>query len=528
MNTPAPLQLRYTCAIFLLTILTIGCGTSTFNDPPGIASTSVASTSNPLVAQVTMTTALGCSGQVGVEFGPDTSYGRMTSWYPASGTSQTTNILVAGMRPSTTYHLLPMTQQQCGSATTPSITTGQDSTFTTGALPTTLAFPAASVSRPAPSPGVSAENPGIEEVDIIANGVPAYFTDRDANPIWYYDVGAGNYTETFKVLPNGHIILSIERATLPSIIREIDLAGNTIREMDIGALGAKMQAAGYTLAPQIYHHDLLPLPNGHLIILTNSIQNFTDLPGYPGTTGVIGDGIVDLDENWNPVWVWNAFDHLDVNRHLNGLPDWTHSNALLYTADGNLILSMRHQSWVIKIDYNNGLGAGDIIWKLGYQGDFALDQGTDPSLWFSFQHYPNIISQIGSQTTLAIWDNGNNRVLNTSGDICGATNQPLCYSRSTLFQLDENSLTASLLWADAPGYYDNWGGSINEFSNGNVEFDINAIYPPPQPNVASEVQEVTQAFPPQIVWKMDITPVTNTAYRAYRVPSLYPGVSWQY
>jgi len=27
---------------------------------------------------------------------------------------------------------------------------------------------------------------------------------------------------------------------------------------------------------------------------------------------------------------------------------------------------------------------------------------------------------------------------------------------------------------------------------------------------------------------MDILPVPLYAYRAYRVPSLYPGVSWQY
>jgi arylsulfate sulfotransferase len=510
-----------------LIALTLGCGTSTFNDPPGIASTAVASTANPLVAQVTMTTALGCPGQVAVQFGTDTTYGRTTAWYPASAASQTTTILVAGMRPSTTYHLQPMAQQQCASSTTPSTFNAQDTTFTTGPLPTAVPFPAASVSRPAPSPG-SPENPGIEEIDIISNGSPAYFTDRDANTIWYYDVGAANYTETFKLLPSGHMILSIIQTSGPALLREIDLAGNTIREMDIAALGAKMQAAGWNLAPQIYHHDLLPLANGHLIILTNFIQNFTDLPGYPGVTGVIGDGIVDLDENWNPVWVWNSFDHLDVNRHLNGLPDWTHSNALQYTADGNLLLSMRHQSWVIKIDYNNSAGAGDILWKLGYEGDFTLAQGTDPSLWFSFQHYPNIISQVGSQTTLAIWDNGNARPLDTNGDVCGAPNQPLCYSRSTLFQLDENALSANLIWADTPGYFDNWGGSINQLTNGNVEFDINAIYPPPQPNIASEVQEVTQTSSPQIVWKMDITPTANPAYRAYRVPSLYPGVTWQY
>jgi hypothetical protein len=45
--------------------------------------------------------------------------------------------------------------------------------------------------------------------------------------------------------------------------------------------------------------------------------------------------------------------------------------------------------------------------------------------------------------------------------------------------------------------------------------------------VASEIQEVTQTATPVIGWQMDI-PLPMTAYRAYRVPSLYPGVIWQY
>jgi len=73
-----------------------------------------------------------------------------------------------------------------------------------------------------------------------------------------------------------------------------------------------------------------------------------------------------------------------------------------------------------------------------------------------------------------------------------------------------------------------WGGSINQLSNGNVEFDANALAVPPTRNLASEVQEVTQSSTPQVVWKMDLTSATQDAYRAYRVPSLYPGVTWQY
>jgi hypothetical protein len=191
------------------------------------------------------------------------------------------------------------------------------------------------------------------------------------------------------------------------------------------------------------------------------------------------------------------------------------------------MLSVRHQSWVLKIDYNNGAGAGDILWKLGYQGDFTLAQGSEPSRWFSFQHFPSVVSQSGRQTTISIWDNGDNRVLDTSGTICGSA--PLftpCYSRATLFEIDESTLFANLLWDNLPGDFSVWGGSINQLSNGNVEFDMNDPAQQPNTNLGSEVEEVTQTSTPQIVWKLDVD--GTNAYRAYRVPSLYPGVTWQY
>jgi arylsulfate sulfotransferase len=525
MKTSAPLQLCLVLIIFSVCVLTVGCGGAKLNDPPGVAPVSVLSTLNPLVAQYTVTTALGgCPGQVMIEFGKDTSYGRSTAWYPVAASRQTSTILVAGMRASSTYHMRAQAQEICSEVT--NTFASSDTTFTTGPLPA-LPFPRLSVSRPNSSAN-SPENPGIEMVDVTNAGTPALFTDRDAYPIWYYDVGQGNFPYTYKLLPNGHIILSISLAGNNSVLREVDLAGKTVREMYIARLAQKMQSAGFDFVPIAYHHDICTLPNGHVVVLTYFTKDFKDLPGYPGTTSVIGDGIVDLDQNWNPVWGWNSFDHLDVNRHLSALPDWTHGNALTYSADdGNVILSMRNQSWVLKIDYKNGGGAGDVLWKLGYQGDFTLAQGTDPSLWFSFQHFPSVVSQSGRQTTISIWDNGDNRVLDTNGTTCGSPPSFMpCYSRATLFEIDESTMSANLLWDHLPGDFSVWGGSISQLSNGNVEFDVNDPARPPNPSLGSEVQEVTQTSTPQIVWELDVDGAN--AYRAYRVPSLYPGVTWQY
>ncbi len=524
----APLYFCLFSVILTVSAVTAGCGGANVNDAPGISASTVANSQNPLVAQFTATTTLACPGQIMVAFGPDTTYGRSTAFYPLSAAPQSSTILVAGMRASTTYHMQAQAQQTCG--TVISNFTGPDLTFTTGPLPS-LPLPTLTVSRPAPSTTFP-ENPGVEMINVTAPGTPAFFTDRDANPVWFYDVGQGNSPTAFKLLPNGHMIVLISRSGQDANLIEMDLAGNTVRQIDAAALATSMQSAGFDFLPATFHHDVLPLPNGHLLLLVNFTKNFTDLPGYPGTTSVLGDGIIDLDQNWNPVWAWNSFDYLDVNRHLNGLPDWTHSNALVFSSDGNLFLSMRHQSWILKIDYNNGTGAGDILWRLGYQGDFALTQNNvltdDPSLWFSFQHFPSIVSQSGSQTSFTIWDNGDNRPLDLTGDLCGLPPSVPCFSRATVFQLDESTMTAGLMWADSPGFYGNWGGSIQQLANTNVEFDLNSASPSPNGDAASEVQEVTQQPTPQVVWKLDISPTTETAYRAYRVPSLYNGVIWAY
>ena len=522
-------------ASLIVCALMAGCGAGSI---PSLAGGTVTGTQNPLVATYTIQT--GCPGQMMVEFGPTTSYGRSTAWYPVNS-SYYSSVLVAGMKASTTYHMRAQVQCTTSNGTTTSMT--RDTTFTTGPLPSSssLMFPKLVVSRPNPSLS-STENPGIESIDVTVTDTPpfpALFTDRDGNVIWYYDMGAGNFAFPFKLLLNGDILVNVTNAVSVSTLREIDLAGNTIREMTNLDLQHKMaNAGGFDFVPFGFTHDFALLPNGHVVVLMVCYKTFTNLPGYTGTTFVQGDALVDLDQNWNPVWAWNSFDHLDVNRSIDGLPDWTHGNALLYSPnDGNLILSERNQSWILKIDYENGSGTGNILWHLGFQGDFALTDGgvpvstDDPSLWFANQHYPIILSQKGSETTLGIFDNGDRRVLDVGEAECinplAGNAFPHCYSRPVIFRVDESSMVANIVWADPLPYFSVWGGNINQFANGNIEFDLNDPAIPPSPNLASQVQEVTGTSDPQVVWQMNIFPTLDNAYRAYRVPSLYNGVTWQ-
>lgn len=482
----------------LSTLIAAGCGT-------GGISSRVLATQNSLVAQYDIIASGTPEGWV--EFGPTTSYGRQTSRVGESGKiGHALQIFVAGMKASSTYHMRAHLVWPDGTTWV-----DRDQTFTTGALPASLTPPSFKITQPTPglppAPGVEllclVEPSGTKMLETVA-------TDLQGNIIWYYTSGA----LPIKLLPNGHFILN--RA---GDLQEIDLAGNSIRVVPLKQVNQSLQALGRSLTIINFSHDVLVLPNGHWITIGQVAQNYADLPGYPGTTAVLGDVVVDIDPSGNVVWAWSAFDYLDINRHLFGLPDWTHSNALAYTSDGNLLLSMRNQSWVLKLDYANGTGSGNVLWRLGQDGDFTITGG-DPSQWFYGQHYPNILSTDGALSTVAVYDDGNFRV-DSSGVACGSSSSaPACYSRATVFQIDETTDVATLDWQDLPGFFSFWGGSIGSLTNGDVEFTSSDPF-----NAASAViMEVTPTQPPQTVWQMTVN--GENAYRGSRMPSLYPGITW--
>lgn len=494
-----------------------------------LAAGQVTATDNPQVALYTMT--LPFQGNMTVQFGPTTTYGKST-WQQASGTSGgQVSIFVAGMMPSSTYHMTASIQFANGITATDA-----DHAFTTGAASTNAQVnPILTTSTSAsitPQSGLELLNP--------LGGV--LVTDLSGNILWrYLNPGSSlnNVIQGVKLLPNGDLLMAIGRvsdAPLSSTppagtydeIREVNLAGDTVRSITITQLNTSLQSATCAecnVVLQTFHHEVTPLPNGHWLVLANTLMDLSStsqppLTNLPAQTA-LGDVVVDLDSNLQPVWVWNEFKHLDPNRHPMLFPDWTHTNAIVYSADdGNLLISMRHQNWVVKIDYANGSGTGNILWHLGEGGDFTLKGGTDPTDWQYAQHAPSYFS---SNTTgvfsLGMMDNGNDRIF-PSGVTCGAAGAPPCqYSTVPVFQIDENAKTATLTFHQtAPlAQFNAWGGNTEQLQNGDVEYDLCGAA------AGSFVYEVTDEQNPQTVWSM--TSQTNL-YRAFRIPSFYPGVQW--
>jgi hypothetical protein len=463
-------------------------------------------------------------GQVYVEFGPTTTYGEPTWTQPTpSQNGGQVNIYVAGMRPDTLYHMRARVSLSNGASFA-----DEDQSFNSGSSPAAASVVASAQEGQTPQSGIE-----LFDTVIPNQAAQAFATDLEGNTIWTYTYRGAqtDVIQPIKMLPNGHFLVLISYASsialkggnpgLSSIdeVREVDLAGNTVRSITQARLAAALSAQGYSFTLGSFHHDVLALPNGHLVLLATVTKSFDDLPGYSGTTNVLGDLLVDVDQNSNPDWVWNSFDHLDVNRHPYLFPDWTHTNSILYSADDHdLVLSVRHQNWLIKIDFADGHGSGDVIWRLGEGGDFTLLGGTDPTDWFYAQHGPSYFS---SNTTgvfdIGLMDNGDDRQF-APGVVCGAGSVSCLYSTVPILRVDETAMTATIIfhYIAPPALYSFFGGNVDLLSNGDIEADLCAV------QSGSVIQEWTMNG--TLVWSA----VTKGAYqyRADRLPSLYPGVLW--
>ena len=486
-------------------------------------------TGNPQVALYSVY--LPAPGKVSAEFGTSTSYGRNTWQLPTpSANGGQINLYVAGMLGNTKYHIRGQVVLNNGATWNDA-----DLTCNTGTPPVTAKLNVTTASGATPQPGIEMWNTLLPQSD-----TPAFATDLNGNVIWTYTFQgtSSDLLQGIQLLPNGDFLMVIsylsslvntQSGTLNEV-REVDLAGNTVRSVTMDALNQKLAASSlhdadgnpYQLGS--FHHSVLALPNGHWILLATIKKTFTNLSGTTTpTTTVTGDALVDVDPSGNPLWVWNSFDHLDINRRPMNFPDWTHSNDVLYSSDDhNLLLSIRHQNWIIKIEYLDGQGSGNILWHLGEGGDFKLIGGTDPTDWFYAQHGMSFFT---ANTTgvfrLGLMDNGNDRTFPSGAVFCkpSETPPPTCYSTVPLLEINETNMTATMVSHYSPGssFYSYFGGNVDSLSNGNLQANFCAI-------VTGTVVQELDPVSLKVVWQVK-TPQSNQ-FRVDRLPSLYPGVQW--
>lgn len=478
----------------------------------------VTSTANPLVALYSIQPS--AAGTVFVQFavvGADPAWRNTDTRTVVPGKS--TNFFLAGMLPNTTYQMRHVFSDGTGS---------EPMFFTTGSIPATLSIPALTVQQP-PAAGSDADQDMIfQQFVAVPSNVPnPLVTDLQGRVEWYYDPISSGLTivNGAQSLVSGGTVLLLGTdgyAPLPSarnVLREIDLAGDVIRETNIAAVNAQLTAMGHDIIHS-FTHDAQRLPDGRTAVI-GITERTVNINGTP--TNYIGMMIIVLNSDLQVTWAWDAFDYLDVNRGpvlgeivqpgaagptscVPKLPafDWLHLNAVNWSpADGNLVLSIRHQDWVVKIDYQGGRGDGHIIWKLGQGGDFTVNS-TAPSPWFSHQHNAHYIDD----HTLILLDNGNTRRASDAN----------AHSRGQVWTLDEQTMTATLVVSADLGRYAAALGAAERLSNGNYSFTLGTDGPEPARPPAHTV-EVT----PDGTMVFDLM-ANRLQYRSFRIRTLYDRV----
>jgi hypothetical protein len=135
-----------------------------------------------------------------------------------------------------------------------------------------------------------------------------------------------------------------------------------------------------------WDHEAIRLPNGWTAVIGHEEMMVTSAAQCPTAQfptnycDVLGNKIVVMDPAGNVQWVWDSFDAAQFpcldRRAILGetctpgtdvcpitlapvAQDWLHANSLWYDpADGNLVISLRNQDWIVKVAYQNGAGNG--------------------------------------------------------------------------------------------------------------------------------------------------------------------------
>src|SRR5262249_24335027 len=154
---------------------------------------------------------------------------------------KSTNFLVAGMLPNTTYQMRHVFSD--GTTSSPLL-------FTTGSLPSNLVFPTFTVRQP-PGPGSDLDQDLVfHALSGSLNGVShPLATDVLGRVVWYVDAresGLGlTDVGTSRPLPGGTLLVTgSDRYSVRgnrNVLREIDLAGNPVAETNVDAVNAQLK-----------------------------------------------------------------------------------------------------------------------------------------------------------------------------------------------------------------------------------------------------------------------------------------------
>ena len=272
----------------------------------------------------------------------------------------------------------------------------------------------------------------------VGNGKNDYLVDHNGQLVHTYNL---ENTANPQILENGNLLARDNHTVF-----EADRDGNILWQ--------------YT-HPDRLHHDLLPMPNGNILLLANRKKTVAESiaagasTDYISNNGINYDYIAELQPNRSGVgeeriggeivWEWHMWDHIiqdfdpdqpnygkvsehpeliDINFTLPGLAarsrhrSWAHINAIDYNPElDQIMLSPRHFSELWIIDHstttaqaaghsggNAGRG-GDLLYRWGNPRAYGAGDQSDQQLFW--QHQPHWIPEgLPGAGNILVFNNG--------------------------------------------------------------------------------------------------------------------------
>jgi hypothetical protein len=203
-------------------------------------------------------------------------------------------------------------------------------------------------------------------------------------------------------------------------------------------------------------HEFLINDNDELVLVAydGSIRDLT-AQGLSDQETVEDSVVQVLDRSTRQVmFEWNCWGQIPYEDQTTPSPrsEYAHINSVFEDFDGNLIMSFRHMSQVVKV----ARPSGQIMWRLGGRTN-------------QFQFINDPFSNLCGQHTASRLDNGN-ILLFDNGQFCWpvvpARGQT---TRVAEFQIDEQNMTAELVWSyTQAGIVNQFAGSAQRLPNGNT------------------------------------------------------------
>ncbi len=199
----------------------------------------------------------------------------------------------------------------------------------------------------------------------VVPGAPYFETAVDEHGVPAY-VQASTGALDLKRLSNGHYLVA--RGQAVGTLRGVDYVelDETFTEV------ARYRTVGLQNTDG---HDMILLPDGSHYLMAYE-------PDGNGNTDAI---VQHISAAGDVLFSWNSADHLDIPaetvfpKPAEGDWDYAHINSFQVMADGDLLMSFRHTSSVLKVarTAHDGFEAGEVVWRLGGRdSDFTFADGT--------------------------------------------------------------------------------------------------------------------------------------------------------